>query len=141
MVGGPRRKNFLDCGVIPFLRNASDALSAFEMIPMLPPGSLRTDIFQCCLDKPGTDISVLGDGFRALRAVLELDSEAGWDKFKPLRELASSRQDDDNWTLNDFLYQLGDTVSCVCHVPKPDKGTSRPTSLDSPRSWLQHDQE
>lgn len=70
-------KDFLDCGVDPFLRNASDGLSAFELTPMLPPGSLRIEIFQCCLDKLGTNISVLGDGFRAVRAVLELGGRMG----------------------------------------------------------------
>ncbi|XXG99626.1 hypothetical protein Hte_005967 [Hypoxylon texense] len=132
-------KDLLAAGVDPFLRKASGYPSAFEMIPMHPPGELRTELFHSCLDNLGADLSVLGDGFGALRAVLEMGSQPGWDKLESLRKSASRREDNDQWTLNHFLYQMGDTLSWVDGVSKPpEKKTRCPSRLESPRSWLQY---
>lgn len=131
-------KDLLASGINPFLRKASGYPSAFEMIPMHTPGEFRTELFNSCLDKLGTNLSVLEDGFGALRAVLEVGSQDGWEKLAPLRRSASRREDNDQWTLNHFLYQMGNTLPWIDGASKPpEKKTRCPTRIESPRSWLQ----
>lgn len=122
--------NLLDMGLDPFQRRDDESPSAFEMVPMCTTADDKADFFHRFLDRLPTDLSVLGDGFKALRCALEVGSAAGWTKLERLRKLASKREDQDRWTLDHYIYQAGDAIPASDRLPKaPEKTTSYPTCL------------